>query len=295
VQFWESRVIQSLDETIKRLLIEKTPLDPREVEISFEVPKRDWAAGLTRPTINLYLYDIRENLRLKETQQGWITERDPASGLSLKKRAPLRIDCSYLVTAWTRVVEDEHSLLWHALATLFQYPQLPEEMLQGELKGQERPIAAEVARVDGALKNAADFWTALDNQLKPSLNYQVTLPLEVARLKVVPGPPVRLKVARFYDLVDPARSEEWRSAAGIGGAVASADDGLEVALGGARVSLVEAGRSTLADLTGFYRFINLDAGDYTVRVEKEGYRTEERKIGFDGKKCRILNFALRRN
>ncbi len=290
-------MIQSLDETIKRLLIDKTPLDPREVEISFEVPKRDWAAGLTRPTINLYLYDIRENLTLKETQQGWLVERDLAKGTSVKRRAPLRVDVSYLITAWTRAVEDEHSLLWHVLATLFQYPELPPDFLQGQLKGEPTPIPTEVARVDGALKNAADFWTALDNQLKPSLHYQVTLPLDVARLKVVSGPPVRLKITRILDRHEPARQEEMHLRAGIGGVVAvagSGKDGTEEAVGGATVSLVEAGRQVLSDTAGFYRFTNLDKGNYTIKIEKGGFETVETKVEFDGKKCRTLSFALKR-
>lgn len=289
-------MIQSLDETIKNLLVKKTPLDPREVEVSFEVPKRDWAAGLTRPTLNLYLYDIRENLQLKQTQQAWIVERDLASGRSVKRRAPMRIDCSYLITAWTRVVEDEHRLLWSVLATLFEYPELPEALLQGALKGQEVPIRTEVAQVDGAMKNAADFWTALDNQLKPFLNYQVTLPLDAARLRKVPGPLlVREMRGTLLDIQEPARREELRVVCGVGGTVARKEGGLEIALGGARVSLAEAGRVVLTDEAGFFRLVNLEAGDYTLRVEKEGYQTEEKKVRFDGERCQLLNFALRRN
>jgi hypothetical protein len=288
-------VIQSLDETIKKILTEKGPLDPREVEISFDVPKRDWAAGLTRPTVNLYLYDIRENLQLRETQQTWIVKRDIASGTTSRRRPPMRIDVSYLITAWTRVVEDEHALLWAVLATLFEYPELPEALLTGALKGQEVPVRTEIARVDGVLRNAADFWTALDNQLKPSLNYQVTLPLDIELLKKTPGPPVLKLLGRLTDLDEPARQEELRVVAGLGGAVSRQEDGLEVAVAGARVSLVEAGRTVLSDPAGLYRFVNLEEGDYTIKIEKEGFQTEERKVQVDGERCRTLNFALKRN
>lgn len=288
-------MIQSLDETIKKILTEKGPLDPREVEISFDVPKRDWAAGLTRPTVNLYLYDIRENLGLKQTQQTWIVERDIATGKAAKRRPPMRIDVSYLITAWTRVVEDEHALLWAVLATLYEYPELPAQLVQGRLKGQEVPIRTEIARVDGVLRNAADFWTALDNQLKPSLNYQVTLPLDIELLKKEPGPPVLKLLGRLSDLDEPARQEELRIVAAVGGVVSRQEDGLEVAVAGARVSLVEAGRSVLTDQAGIYRFVNLEKGDYTITIEKEGFQPEEKKVQVDAETCRTLNFALKRN
>jgi hypothetical protein len=288
-------MIQSLDETIKKLLVEKVPLNPREVEISFEVPKRDWAAGLTKPTINLYLYDIRENVLLKQTQQNWIVERDVATGASVKRRAPMRIDCSYLITAWTRAVEDEHRLLWGCLATLFEFPELPEPVLVGDLKGQEVPLRAEVAKVDGAMKNAADFWTALDNQLKPFLNYQVTLPLDLARIKQVPGPLVRQMLGTVYDLDEPARREEVHIKCALGGAVSWQDAGLDIALTGARAVLLETGQSALSDHQGFYRFVNIDKGDYTIKIEKEGFATQEKKVKLDGQRCLTLNFALQRN
>src|SRR5437660_721399 len=59
-------MINDLDETLKQLLIQKAQLDPAEVDISFDTPTRDWSTPVTRPTINLYLFDIRENRTLRE-------------------------------------------------------------------------------------------------------------------------------------------------------------------------------------------------------------------------------------
>ena len=61
-------MITDLNETIRQLLIQKGPLDPGEVDISFETPDREWAASISNPTINLYLYDIRENHELRATE-----------------------------------------------------------------------------------------------------------------------------------------------------------------------------------------------------------------------------------
>lgn len=44
-----------LDETIRQLLIQRGHLDSGEVDIAFDTPTRDWAAGIVKPTVNLYL------------------------------------------------------------------------------------------------------------------------------------------------------------------------------------------------------------------------------------------------
>ena len=58
-------MINDLDETIKQLLIKNVPLDPAEVDISFEMPGREWSASIAKPTVNLYLYSIQENRDLR--------------------------------------------------------------------------------------------------------------------------------------------------------------------------------------------------------------------------------------
>ena len=126
-------MISDLDETIKQLLIKKGAFDMTNVDISFETPDREWSASISKPTVNFYLYDIRENHQLRRTE--WITGKDE-NGIAHKKKNPSRIDLSYLVTVWTSDIGDEHRLLWHTLLTLSRYPTLPEELLSGHLAGQ---------------------------------------------------------------------------------------------------------------------------------------------------------------
>ena len=45
---------------------------------------------------------------------------------------------------------------------------------------------SEYAQPDGLFKNPADFWSALDNQIKPSVNYMVTLPLDLEMMETAP-------------------------------------------------------------------------------------------------------------
>ncbi len=119
-------MITELDEIIKQLLIKNGKLDHGEVDIRFETPDREWSASLSKPTVNLYLYDIRENHELRGTE--WIIEKN-GNNTATKRKNARRIDLSYLVTVWTNNVEDQHGLLWTVLSTLMRYPTIPQELL----------------------------------------------------------------------------------------------------------------------------------------------------------------------
>ncbi|MDA8219095.1 MAG: DUF4255 domain-containing protein [Dehalococcoidales bacterium] len=182
-------MISALDESIRHLLIKHAGLSPTEVDIVFEVPDREWSAGIVKPTVNCYLFDLHENTEFRETD--WDVERQ-ANGTSIKRQAPVRIDIAYMITVWSRAVEDEHYLLWRVLAALMRHRVLPADVLQGDLAGHPFPIRAWTAQKDGVLANPADVWTALENQLKPYIGYTVTLALDlemIARLPTVSLPP----------------------------------------------------------------------------------------------------------
>jgi len=121
----------------------------------------------------MYLYDMRENHELRGTE--WIVEKN-GNNTATKRKNAKRIDLSYLVTVWTNNIEDQHSLLWRVLQTLIRYPTIPQELLLGQLATQMYPVITRAAQPDGLFNNPADFWAALDNEIKPSFNYVVTLP-----------------------------------------------------------------------------------------------------------------------
>src|SRR3981189_3031239 len=112
-----------LDETIRQLLIRDVPLDLSEVDVSFETPDRDWSGRLSRPTINCFLYDVRENLELRATDFDQM--RNHSNGTATSRRMPARIDATYQITIWARAPEDEHHLLWRGRAGLLPPPAPP--------------------------------------------------------------------------------------------------------------------------------------------------------------------------
>ena len=91
----------------------------------------------------------------------------------------MRVDCSYLITAWasegsTSRAFDEHLLLSEVMKVLLRYPHIPEVLLQGSLKGQEPPLPAATLQ-PGRLQSVSEFWQALGGKPKAALNYTVTI------------------------------------------------------------------------------------------------------------------------
>jgi len=169
-------VFADLDETIRQLLIKGIPLDLSEVDVSFEAPDREWSGRLSRPTINCFLYDVRENLDLRATDFEHM--RNNGKGTTTSKRFPARIDATYQITIWARAPEDEHQLLWRTLVVLFRNPVLSDDMLQGNLKNQLFPTPAKVIQPNQARANPAELWQSIDNRIRPALTYTVTVPLD---------------------------------------------------------------------------------------------------------------------
>ncbi len=259
-------MINQLDETIRKLVLARGNLDTDSVMVSFDQPTGDWAGGLTRPTINFYLFDIRENVDLRS--QEWIVEHD-ANGQTHKRLAPLRYDLSYLVTVWTQnQVEDEHAILWRVLGALAGAPTLPQDLLEPGLRNQPYPILTRTAQPSRAIENLPDLWGVMENQLRPSINYVVTLAME--REVVFTSPWV---LSKRIDLrqVSAAEGEPERILQ-IGGIVYRAEGGQAVPA--AQVTLLETGAVATTDRFGRYRFANVPHGALHLRVQVDGQVSE---------------------
>jgi Pvc16 N-terminal domain len=165
-------MFQDLDSTLKELLIQKVPINNSDIDIKFELPNQDWESKLQKATINLFLYDIRENLELRSNER--FLNRNGATGT--ETIAPVRMDLSYMITVWTKEIADEHRLVGSILKTLLRYPTLPDEVLQGEMK-QSLPLRAWVTQPEKT-PNIWDFWSSLDGRLKAGLSYIVTVPVQ---------------------------------------------------------------------------------------------------------------------
>lgn len=178
-------MIPEVDQAL-RTLIEREAVDPTEVDVEFDAPTKDWASRRNAPTIGVYLYDIREDLRRRE--RGLLNEYD-GNRVTARHLPPRYFKLSYLVAAWTQRPEDEHQLLAALLSCFLRYEALPADVLTGSIAALGLPVPVTVALPPPEDRSFADVWTALGGELKPSLDIVVTAPTDTGR-SFVAGPPV---------------------------------------------------------------------------------------------------------
>ncbi|MGW3358526.1 DUF4255 domain-containing protein [Streptomyces bungoensis] len=179
-------MIHEVDEVLKTLL-GGGALAGSGIDVAFDAPTRDWAARRNAPTINAYLYDIREDVNRR--QRGHVPVLD-ARDVVVKRRQPPRwFRLSYLVTAWTKQPQDEHRLLSAVLANLIPRELLPPAELPGALGALGLTVPLSVAGIQTESRSLAEIWSALGGELKPSLDLVVTAPFP-AYPEYDAGPPV---------------------------------------------------------------------------------------------------------
>ncbi|NUT52262.1 MAG: DUF4255 domain-containing protein [Saccharothrix sp.] len=191
-------MIHEVDEALRRL-VRDDALRGTDVEVAFDAPTKEWAARRNAPTVNVYLYDIREDLRRRH--RGLLNEYDNGQ-VTARRLPPRHIKLSYLVTAWTQRSEDEHRLLSDLLVGFLRHEAVPVGLLTGSLLDLGLPVPMTVALPPPEDRAFADVWTALGGELKPSLDVVVSAPVDSGRVFRA-GPPVEegMRLAMGDDVV----------------------------------------------------------------------------------------------
>lgn len=172
-------MIQDLDLTLEALLQRELPLLGRDgVAISFAAPDGQFAIKL--PAIDVFLYDLRENLELRGNDD--LLRYSPDGSSATRYAPPVRIDASYLITAWpggspADSASDEHRLLGAVMVALLRHRKLPGDLLKGSLANQRLPVPVAMLQ-PGRLQSLGEFWQALGGKPKAALNYTVTLTVD---------------------------------------------------------------------------------------------------------------------
>ena len=179
-------MIQDVDESL-RALVKRDALNGSKADVAFDAPNKEWSSRRNTPTVDLYLYDIREDLEQREVM--WEAIRDD-SGFVTERRPPARrFKLSYLVTAWTQRPEDEHRLLSSLLSCFLRNQTMPVDLITGSLVGARLPITLNIAMPPPQDRSISDVWSALGGELKASLDLVVNAPFEI-KVAVPAGPPV---------------------------------------------------------------------------------------------------------
>jgi hypothetical protein len=191
-------MIDPANEIVRDLIQSRLPALAGPSQVGFEPPNDDWRMAVVAASeqrVNLYLYDVRENLtlrtneRLREHVDGWLKERWTSP----------RLDCQYLVTAWSPasfsppIVEptrDEHLLLYEVLEVLMRHRPLgvdevyrpgvtiPSGRTIASVPAplREHPLPVDVAMPNGP-SEIGEFWMTMKVVWKTALRLTVTVPV----------------------------------------------------------------------------------------------------------------------
>jgi hypothetical protein len=171
-------VFYELDQSL-RTLIRTEALNEIDAEVAFDAPTKEWAARRNTSVVDLYLYDIREDLDRR--QRGLVNEYDDRGVILSRRGVPRYYKVSYLITAWTKRPEDEHRLLSSLLFCFLRNETLPKALLSGQLAELEQAVTVSIALPPPQDRSFADVWSALGGELKPSLDLVVTAPADGGR------------------------------------------------------------------------------------------------------------------
>lgn len=267
-------VLVDLDEALRRLLKRELKAAGLEsVDVRFEAPSRDWAAKLSAPTLDVFLYDVRQSADHRPVE--W-SSRDEG-GRRIETRPPLMADVSYAVTAWTREVEDEHRLLSCALAILYEHPVVPDDVRTGALANGAAHIPLRTRL--GAPGERSDFWSSVGGQYKASVDYVITAPC-ISSSEHVRGPEIRELRMRARDIDGPNAPADAKQGASIviarpGGRVL---DGDGAPVTGAWVEVPDTGVLAVSDERGRFVLRGVGIGEHTVVARTIDGRAGEAKL-----------------
>lgn len=254
-------MIRDLSQTLQAILTQPgLPAELAAARIMFDRPADQFTPSQT--AIDLFLFDVQDNKELRTYEP----TLNHSTGQAIIRQPPLRIACSYLVTAWiiggTELALQEHRLLSQVLQVLSRYSTIPDAFLQGSLRGQDPPLPMSVSTADG-LKGTAEFWTALNSPLRASLMVTVTI-----SLTPIPTPPPEI-----YDLVrQPLVQQIELDRFAIEGQVRNINHEPIV---GATIQLVERGQTRTTQPDGYYSFSSISASTYTLRVQQPGRAAQD--------------------
>lgn len=158
----------AIDESFEAFLRAVAPLSAVDVDVSFEAPASDWSGKLTRPTVNLFLADVRRSA--KHAVSGM--EQYERNGVDMQRLALPRAELTYTVSVWTSDPADERALLGSLFVALLGHPEIPDVYLTAPLQQHPAPI------IDVAPEGGADL-LRLQDGLKLVLGVTLTVVVDI--------------------------------------------------------------------------------------------------------------------
>jgi hypothetical protein len=173
--------LSALENTLQTWLREQLPLPEDVGDVSFDSPEGSWGTSVTRPTVNLFLFEIA---RAAQQPVAMPSRRDAAGTLVRDQPAPAVSFC-YLLSTWGGGVREEHQLLGDAVRAVLRTPFLAGDPRQLDLVG---PVQLALAAPEQV--QARELWAGLGGRLRASLVLTATTAVTLDRPQRV-APPVQ--------------------------------------------------------------------------------------------------------
>jgi hypothetical protein len=249
-------------QTLAEMLAGGTSLTSTEqIDFSHPANRREEATG---PTLNLYVYDIRESKQVQHSGRQVARKKTGVLQPGSVNWSPSWFDISLLLTAWDRTALGEHHLLMEVLTLLLRHRSLREEFLLPELRDYGN-LSMTVA-LDPAIE-IGSLWSALSVPLRPAVYLTVTVPFEA---EAIPVPLVWERIVNLQERNHPNdNGVTIARRVAIAGIVKSAVTNLPLAA--TEIFLIGKERSVMSDAEGLFFFEDLGLGNYVLRLNCPGY------------------------
>ena len=176
-------MLDALNTTLERFLRDEIPLRASEVDVAFETPDGEWGARQTRPTVNLFLHEVRRSTARAVT--GASVSGGPGA-LQRHRIAPF-VRVRYAVSVWASESTDEHRLLGQILGLVVTTGTVPAAHLATPLDRLGSPVELSIASED--VRPMHELWSALGVAPRATVELIATLPVAPVRTTELADPP----------------------------------------------------------------------------------------------------------
>lgn len=172
--------IRMVDESLELMLRTELPF-PREIgDISFEVPSSKWSGGITRPTVNLFLFDITRSSVPNRAPM----RRVDANGKGERRAPQPMIELNYMVSAWVgKDVVESHQLLGEVISRIAGLDMVPAEYTNPKLTS-----SILLSFVEDDRHRARDIWAGAENSLQAGFSMHCTVAADTFGWTLEPAP-----------------------------------------------------------------------------------------------------------
>lgn len=147
------------------------------IKISFAAPDDEFHPD--GASVNIFLYDIRENLELRNGKVSYIKKYPGQQHYVGLQDSPINVNFSYIITAWGgsgASYDTTESIISILLQILMLYTHIPEKFLVEGLKD-ILPLPKLQVLHPTFLQGIGEFWSALKGKPRPIIHCTVTMPI----------------------------------------------------------------------------------------------------------------------